>query len=109
MSDNEILSESNEDLLARCAEWLEWSKTTSSLCRDHEAEALIAVLAASHEALRAERDLFRSIAERHAGGWHRDFPADETKAMWHPWNDGEPEPLTAAEIEWYRQRREARQ
>lgn len=69
-----------------------------------------AVLHESHEAMRAELDLYRSLALRYADMWQPQFPLDPNEGLWvFPWADDVPdEPMTPEQVEFYRKRREAR-
>jgi hypothetical protein len=64
----------------------------------------------SHEALRAERDLYCSLAERYADMWQPQFPLNPDEGLWvFPWaDDVADEAMTPEQVAWYRARREAK-
>jgi hypothetical protein len=67
-------------------------------------------VARSHEALRSERDLYRSIAERAADMWQPTFGLNPDEGLWvFPWaEDVADEAMTPEQVAWYRKRRESR-
>jgi hypothetical protein len=67
-------------------------------------------VARSHEALRAERDLYRSIAERAADMWQPTFGLDPGEGVWvFPWSeDVADEAMSESEVSWYQERRRRR-
>lgn len=82
----------------------------------------LARLGAGHEALRAERDVVQSVAERYMGGWEDVVPdEDGSEYQWIlEWGvetvEGEPvtdkrqdvEPMTPEQVEWFRAREHRR-
>jgi hypothetical protein len=61
-------------------------------------------------ALEAERDLYRSLAERAADMWQPTFGLDPGEGVWvFPWSeDVADEAMTPEQVEFHRKRREAR-
>jgi hypothetical protein len=59
--------------------------------------------------LRAELDLYRSLAERAADMWQPTFGLNPDEGLWvFPWaEDVADEAMTREQVEFYRQRREA--
>jgi hypothetical protein len=64
----------------------------------------------SHEVLRAELDLYRSLAERYADMWQPQFSLNPDEGLWvFPWaEDVADEAMTPEQVAWLRKRREAR-
>jgi hypothetical protein len=69
------------------------------------------LLGASHEAMRAEWEATRSIAERAAEMWQPTFGLNPDEGLWvFPWDeDVADEAMTPEQVAWYRARREVRQ
>jgi hypothetical protein len=106
MSSDEVLSPELVDATRKAAQ--DRRRQGDDLMSVHP--MLLDRLTRSHEALRAELDLYRSIALRYADMWQPQFPLDPNEGLWvFPWADDVPdEPMTPEQREFYRKRQEAR-